>query len=380
MPFDVIVLGLGANGSSALYHLSKTGLKVCGIDRFTPPHVFGSSHGQSRIIRQAYHESPMYVPLVKEAYKLWNELENEWHKQLFLKTGGLMLGTAKSSVVQGAKLSAETHGIPYEYLDSKDIQKRFPALKVNKETVALLEKDAGILFPEECIQANLTLAKTNGATLLLNEKVTAIKPSNDSVIIITNKGNYVTDKLIVSAGAWLSQLLPELNLPLLIERQVLYWYRNTNQALQSSLLPYALPIYIWEYEENKMFYGFGDLGDGIKIANHHAGTPVLPDLLSQAVSEKEKADMDAIVYRYFNIEPQFNYSSVCMYTNTPDEHFILDYHPACKNIIIGSPCSGHGFKFSSLSGKILADMALEKEINFNLKPFCIDRFHSQLNH
>ncbi len=374
MKFDVIVLGLGANGSSAVYHLSKTGYRVCGIDRFTPPHTLGSSHGQSRIIRQAYHESPMYVPLVKEAYNLWNELEQVWGKQLFLKTGGIMLGAADAGVVTGAKQSAELHDIAYEYLAGKDIQERFPALKVSDETVGVLEKDAGILFPEECIKANLALAGKNGATLLYNERVIAIKADDNSVEIVTDKNMYYTNKLIVSAGAWLGQLMPELNLPLVIERQVLYWYKNNNPALQSSLLPDALPIYIWEYEKGKTFYGFADLGDGIKIAPHHAGQPIQPDLLSQHVSAEEKAFMQHITDDYLNIDAQFHYSAVCMYTNTPDEHFIIDYHPQNRNIIIGSPCSGHGFKFSSLTGKILADMAIETPVLFDLKPFRISRF------
>ena len=374
MQYDVVVLGLGANGSSAVYHLSKTELKICGIDRFTPPHTFGSSHGQSRIIRQAYHESPMYVPLVKEAYALWNELEKTSDKQLFIKTGGLMLGAADAGVVRGAQVSAETHGIAYEYLENKNIQQRFPALKINEETVAVLEKEAGILFPEACIRANLSIAEKNGVDLLFNEKVISIKSHHNKIEIVTDKSSYHTYKLIISLGAWLGQLLPELNLPLVIERQVLYWYKNINPSLQSSLLPDALPIFIWEYQKGKTFYGFGDLGDGVKIANHHAGTPIQPDLLSQDVSAEERAAIDEIVSRYVNMEPQFHYSTVCMYTNTPDEHFILDVHPHNNNIIIGSPCSGHGFKFSSLSGKILADMALEKDIPFDTKPFRIRRF------
>ncbi len=374
MIFDVVVLGLGANGSSALYHLSKTGYTVCGIDRFMPPHAFGSSHGQSRIIRQAYHESPMYVPLVKEAYTLWDELEKAWGKQLFLKTGGLMLGVADTGVVKGAELSAKTHGIAYEYLESEIIRQRFPALKTDDKTVGVLEKDAGILFPEECIVANLSLAKNNGALLLYNERVTEIKARDKNVEIITDKGSYRTRKLIVSAGAWLGELLPDLDLPLAIERQVLYWYTNINPSLQAALMPDALPIYIWEYEQGKTFYGFPDLGDGIKIANHHAGMPIQPHLLSQHIGDEERAAMDDIIKHYLNIEARFHYAAVCMYTNTPDEHFIIDYHPQNKNIIIGSPCSGHGFKFSSLTGKILADMALEKTVPFDLSPFSIGRF------
>ncbi|MGZ6519664.1 MAG: N-methyl-L-tryptophan oxidase, partial [Bacteroidia bacterium] len=254
--FDVIVLGLGAHGSSAVYHLSKNNLKVCGIDRFVPPHAFGSSHGQSRIIRQAYHESPMYVPLVMEAYKLWNELEQASGKQLLLKTGGLILGSEDSMIIRGAKLSAETHGVHYDYLNSKEIQKQFPALKPTNETVAVLEKEAGILFPEECIKMNLKLANDNGALLLFGEVVQSINIKNNLVEVVTDKNHFETKKLIVSVGAWLNDLLPELHLPVNIKRQVLFWFKNKNQSMQKFLLPDKLPIFIWEFEPGRMFYGF----------------------------------------------------------------------------------------------------------------------------
>lgn len=372
--FDVVVIGLGAHGSSAIYHLSKTGYKVCGTDRFMPPHTHGSSHGQSRIIRQAYHESPLYVPLVKEAYNLWNELEEVSGKKLLLKTGGIILGSADSMVIAGAKLSAETHGVRYEYLHSKEISERFPALKPTEETVAVVEQNAGILYPEACIKANLKQAADNGATLLYNEVVTAIIPKNNSVEIITDKGKYQSSKLIVSAGAWLNDLLPQLQLPLTIKRQVLFWFKNTNTQLQEYLFPDKLPIYIWEYTHGRIFYGFPDLGDGIKTAPHHEGQPIHPDLLSQNVSTDEINDMKKIADKYLAMDSVFNYSAVCMYTNTPDEHFIIDYHPAYKNIIIASPCSGHGFKFSSVIGKILSDMTMEQQVQFDILPFRIGRF------
>ena len=243
--FDIIVIGLGANGSSALYHLSKSGYKVAGIDRFMPPHTYGSSHGESRIIRQAYFESPVYVPLVKEAYTLWQELEQLSGNQLFLRTGGIMLGKEDSAVVSGARFSAETHGMAYEYLQGKEIAQRFPSFKAAEETVGVVEKEAGILFPEKCIAANLQLAAANSAVLFYNEQVTVVQSSQNLVTVITDKNTYQTRKLIVSAGAWLNQLLPELNLPLTIERQVQYWFTNSNALLQHNLLPNALPIYIW---------------------------------------------------------------------------------------------------------------------------------------
>jgi len=372
--FDVIVLGLGAHGSSAVYHLSKNDIKVCGIDKFVPPHAFGSSHGKSRIIRQAYHESPMYVPLVMEAYKLWNELENISGKKLLLKTGGLILGNENSMVIKGAKLSAETHNVPYEYLNNKEIEKRFPALKPTAETVAIVEKSAGILFPEECIKTNLKLANKNGALLLFGETVQSINIKNSCVQVVTDKGIYETEKLIVSVGAWLNDLLPELKLPLNIKRQVLFWFKNEDKQMQQFIEPKGLPIFIWEYNLPHIFYGFPDLGNGIKIAPHHEGQPIHPDLLSKEVYKDEIVQMKNILDEYFNVDATFNFSDVCMYTNTPDEHFIIDYYPSNKNIIIASPCSGHGFKFSSVIGKTLCDMATEQPLQFDISPFKINRF------
>jgi sarcosine oxidase len=316
----------------------------------------------------------MYVPLVKEAYNLWRQLEEASGKKLLLQTGGVILGSEDAMVIAGAKLSAETHGVPYEYLHSKEIKERFPAFKPMEETVAVVEKDAGILFPEACIEANLGQAKKKGATLLYNEVVTRIIPSNNSVEIVTNKGTYQTAKLIISAGAWMGDMIPELNLPLSVKRQVLFWFTNTNPSLQSNLLPEHLPIYIWEYKKGRIFYGFPDLGDGIKIAPHHEGQTAHPDLLTKEVSDEEVADMEVTIYTYLAMEARFHYSDVCMYTNTPDEHFIIDYHPLYKHIVIGSPCSGHGFKFSSLTGKILADMATDQPVHFNISPFKIGRF------
>jgi sarcosine oxidase len=373
--FDVIVLGLGANGSSALYNLSKTHKKVAGLDRFTPPHAFGSSHGQSRIIRQAYYEDPVYVPFLKEAYRCWSAIESLSGKQLFLKTGGLMLGMEDASVVTGARISAETHGIAYEYLTFADLQKRFPAFRPSPGTVGVLETEAGILFPEECITTFLEQAAKNGAILRYNETVSDIIPQQDKVTIITSKGRYETEKLIISAGAWTGKLAAALglHLPLTIARQVLYWFTNKNSRSQPYFLPDSLPVYIWEYLPGKMFYGFPDLGEGIKIAYHHAGQPIKPDELTQAVSPQEIDDIKEMANTYLNMEAVFNYSSVCMYTNTPDGNFIIDYHPEYKNIIIASPCSGHGFKFSSLTGKLLSEMATDTKTALDISPFSLVR-------
>jgi len=380
--FDCMVVGLGANGSSTLYHLSGTGRKVIGIDRFTPPHTHGSSHGESRIIRQAYYEDPVYVPLLRAAYKEWEKLERVSGKKLFLKTRGLMLGNKDTAVVRGSKLSADTHGIPYEYLDPAALRQRFPAFRPHGDTVGLLEKEAGILFPEECIRTFLDQAATRGAAIHYDQPVLKITPANDSIEITTTKDKYSVGSLVLSAGAWTNKLLRGLQplltgssfaLPLTVKRQVLFWFANDNAPDRDRFLPANMPIYIWEYTAGKMFYGFPDLGTGIKIAPHHRGRSIDPDQLTQDVSQKEIQEMKDIATEYLGMSPIFKSSAVCMYTNTPDENFIIDYHPEFGNIIIASPCSGHGFKFSSLTGRILSDMALGNDTGFDLSPFSLAR-------
>ncbi len=387
--YDYIIIGLGANGSSALYELSKTsklsrkGNKILGFDRFIPPHIHGSSHGESRIIRQAYYEDPVYVPLLKEAYQLWKDLEKEAGKELFLKTGGLMLGREDSAVVTGSRLSAETHGIPYEYLSAADLHHRFPAFRPRPDTIGLLEKEAGILFPEECIRTFLEGAVANGAAVRYNEAVLKLQPFMDKVEVTTTAGTYTAEKLILTAGPWTGALLPELGLPLRIERQVVLWFRDGQTAgdagsgkpsgKTSRFGPASMPVYIWEYTPGKMFYGFPDLGHGIKIGWHHNGSSMRPDELSPDIRREEISEMSAVAADYLGMQPVFDSGAVCMYTNTPDQHFIIDFHPAFKNIIIASPCSGHGFKFSSLTGRLLSDMAMGRPARFDLSSFSIAR-------
>lgn len=374
--YDILVIGLGAHGSAALYYLSKTGKKVAGIDRYTPPHIHGSSHGQSRIIRQAYHENPFYVPLVRAAYSVWEELERESGKTLLMRTGSLLLGSEDASIIKGARLSAETHGIAYEYLEGSELHRRFPAFQPGPDTVGIWEKDAGILLPEACIQTWLAAAAANKAAIQVNERVIRIIPHADVVEITSDKESYTAKKVIVSAGAWLGSLLPELKLPLTIERQVVYWFRDKRN--QPHFQPANMPVYIWEYGPDKLFYGFPDLGEGIKIGFHHGGRHIQPEHLQQDVSAAEISEIEAIAGRYLDIDPEFRASSVCMYTNTPDEHFIIDWYPGNQNILIASPCSGHGFKFSSVIGKILSELATDRPMGFDLSPFAISRTKSSL--
>lgn len=367
--YDIVVVGLGAHGSAALWHLSKTGLKIAGIDRFSPPHQHGSSHGESRIIRQAYHENPLYVPLVQAAYPIWTELNERTGEPIFQKTGGLLLGKADTNVVSGARRSADTHKIPYDYLDAAAIRKRFPAFRAGPDIVGVLEYEAGILFPETAIKTFLERSAANGARINTGEEVLKITPVAHGIELKTTKGQYRTNKLIVSAGAWLNTLLPELNLPLSIRRQVLFWFGDAGDAGNME----KIPIFIWEYAPGELFYGIPDLGHGIKLGWHHGGLPVNPDKLTQHVDKEEIAAMQKKAAENLNIDPVFEKSCVCMYTNTPDEDFIIDLHPRHPNIVIASPCSGHGFKFSVIIGRLLADLATERPTGFDLTPFSIRR-------
>ena len=283
-----------------------------------------------------------------------------------------MLGPAHAEVVLGSKLSADTHHIPYEYLDAPAIRQRFPAFHATGDTVGILEKEAGILYPEACIGTFLHLAGQAGADIRYNESILNIDSTPGSITVTTTKNTYTTKKLILSVGAWTSQLIPELHLPLSVRRQTLHWFTDGNGPQHAQRYsPGQMPIYIWEYAPDKMFYGFPDIGAGIKIARHHGGSPIDPDDLTQKINKEEIAEVADFAKTYLGIDPIYQRSAVCMYTNTRDGHFIIDRHPEHRNIIIASPCSGHGFKFSSLTGRLLADMALDKDPDFDLSAFSI---------
>jgi sarcosine oxidase len=366
--FDVIVVGLGAMGSAASYHLAKRGKKVLGLDRFTPPHTFGSSHGQTRIIREAYFEHPLYVPLIQRAYDLWTQLENESGAKLFQQTGGLMIGRPDGVILNGAKRSAEEHRLPYDLLSADDIVRRFPALKPGEDMVAVWEPRAGILFPETCVEAHLALARKQGASLHFEEQALRWNPDSTGVRVITSQGEYRAERLILTAGGWINSLLPDLNLPFTVERQVLFWFEPRSELTQFNAD--RCPIHIWEYESGKFFYGFPDLGNGVKVARHHDGDAAHPDSLNREVSAQESETMRRLVRKFLpDADGPLRSSAVCMYTNTPDEHFFIDAHPAFPQVTIASPCSGHGFKFSSVIGEILADLVVDEKSRFDLSLF-----------
>jgi len=372
---DAIVVGLGAMGSATLAELAARGRRVLGLDRFVPPHDLGSSHGKSRIIREAYFEDPRYVPLVQRAYQRWAELERETGRTLVLRTGGLMIGPPRGALVSGARLSAETHALPHECLSAAETRAAYPALRVSDDAIAVREPRAGVLFPEACIAAQLERARRHGAEIRGDEPALAWAPDGAGVEVRTARGRWRAATLVLAAGAWLGRLVPELDLPLTVTRQALFWF--TPRAHPERFEPERFPIFIWEDEPGRFLYGFPDLGDGVKMARHMEGEPTDPDGVRREVSEAETEALRAAVARCIPDAPgPLRASAVCLYTNTPDQHFIVDRHPAHEQVVIASPCSGHGFKFASALGEVLADLATGAAPAFDLGLFRLDRLRA----
>jgi len=374
---DVVVLGLGAMGSATLHHLARRGVRVLGLDRYAPPHTLGSSHGRTRIIREAYYEHPLYVPFVRRAYELWAELEAEWGAgPLLLRTGGLMIGPADGTLVRRARRAAEEHAIAHEMLDARDVARRFPAYAPPRDQVALLEHRAGILLPERCVEAHLALAQRHGAAVRTNVEVTGWVVRNGAVEVETTDGPVSAGRLVLAAGPWLPTLLAARGgtpFPLVVERQLSHWFAP--RARPADFAPGACPIALWEQASGELFAAFPDLGDGVKFGAHHDGAFTDPDRVDRVVSDGEVAQARAMLAQLMpDAAGVSRENRVCLYTNTPDGHFILDRDPAAPEIVVASACSGHGFKFSSAVGELVADLATDRSPALDLSPFSARRF------
>jgi sarcosine oxidase len=377
LKYDAIVIGLGAMGSSAAYQLAKRGLHVLGLEAFTPAHQLGSSGGLSRIIRLAYFEHPAYVPMLRAAWTGWHELEAQTGAELLLETGGLYAGRRGSDVLEGSLRSAREHDLPHELLDADEVAQRFPALRLDPDMQALYEPLAGLLYPERCIETHLELARQAGAELHFEERVRGWTGygGDGPLHVVTDTADYDAGRLIIAAGAWLPDLAPELELPLAVERNVLFWFDPA--AAPDSLAPDRLPVYIVELDDDHAYYGFPLLPDqGIKVARHHGGRSTTPDKLDREASAADEAPVRDFVARYLPAAAgRRRDARVCMYTNTPDKHFIIDTHPADPRVVIASPCSGHGFKFSNVIGSIAADLAIDGGTSYDIDFLSLARFH-----
>jgi sarcosine oxidase len=368
--YDVAVVGLGAMGSQTALELAWRGRSVIGFDRHRPPHTLGSTHGRTRIIREAYFEEPLYVPIVQRAYELWRRLEERSGTHVLTITGGLMLGAPDSEVAAGARASAVEHGLPYEELSAREVRERFPAYAVPDDHVAIFEPRAGFLEPEAAVEATLALAADAGADLHYDEPVLEL----DGCVLRTERGTYTADRVVVAAGAWLPELLPELAATFTAARQPLLWLAPREPELFG---PDRFPIFVWEWQPGWAFYGFPDVGDGFKAAVHHHGERTTPDAVDRELRAEDEEIIRELVRRYFPAgDGPLREAAVCLYTNTPDEHFVIDTLPGDERVVVASPCSGHGFKFAPAIGEVLADLATGKPPGFDLTPFSLRRLEA----
>ena len=354
--YDAIVLGLGGMGSAAAYHLAGRGLRVLGLEQFTPAHARGSSHGGTRIIRKAYFEDPAYVPLLVRAYELWRELD----PALLKVTGGLMLSRASEPVFAGALASAEQHGLAHQVLDAGALRRGYPSLRVSDDLMGLFEADAGALLPEACVQAHLDGAAQRGADLRFGVRVAGWEPG---AVRLESGEVLQAPRVVLAAGAWSQKLL---GLPLRIERQWVMWL--------PAMVP-DLPVFIWAVNAAtaRDIYGLPDVtGQGFKIAFHHGGETIDPDVPVRPVSFEEVAALREVLREHIpalDAEPLA--VSTCMYSNTPDEHFAIGLRE--PGVAIAAGFSGHGFKFCSVVGEILADLVCDGGTRHPIAPFALER-------
>lgn len=375
MAYDAIVVGLGAHGSAAAFQLARRGARVLGIEAFGRGHDLGSSGGLTRIIRLAYYEHPDYVPLLRAAWQLWPQIEQLAGAELLRVTGGLYCGRRGSAVLEGSLASAREHELPHELLDAAEARRRYPALELDDDMAALHEPLAGILAAERCIAAHLQLAERDGATLQFDERVTGWSARNGEPITVTTpRGTYAADRLILAVGAWLPGVAPELELPLQVERQALFWMAPV--AEPELLEPERLPVYLVELDDDRAFYGFPTLpGQGAKVARHHGGEITDPDTVRRTVDAADEQPVRDFLAHYLPLaNGRRRDARVCLYTNTPDLNFILDFHPQHERVIICSACSGHGFKFSNVVGAIAADLATAGRTDHEIGFLSLGRF------
>jgi sarcosine oxidase len=374
--FDVAVIGLGAMGSAALCDLARRGQRVIGIEQFEPGHDRGSSHGESRIIRLSYFEHPSYVPLARRALEKWRELEGLCGEMILTVTGILEAGYPDCQVVEGSLEASKQHGLEHEVLSAAEINRRFPAFKVPSHWTGLYQPDAGFLRPELAIRQFVRLAESHGAEVRARTRVLAIEPRGSGVQVKTDGGEIEAGSMILATGAWIGDFAPELKPHLKLTRQVLGWFEPLQPAHYS---PDRCPVFIFESEDDAC-YGFPDFaGTGVKAASHRKGAYLSSayDLAQDGGAADEAQIRRMLALAMPEANGPLKAMRTCMYTRTPDEDFVLDRSSADPRIVLASPCSGHGFKFASVIGEVLADLALGKTPVNDISRFKLDRFRSQ---
>ncbi len=355
--YDVIVIGLGAMGSASAYHLARRGHRVLGLDAHERGHARGSSHGRSRMIRRVYAAGVEYVPLMQRAYALWQELEAESGTELLTITGGLFIGPPESLTIAGSLRSAREHGLACEYLAPPAVRSRFPGFRMSDDLVAVFDPAAGLLEPERCVGAHVDLAMRYGADLHHAEPVRLWAVSGSRVRVTTTLGAYEADRLIITTGPWAGEILTGLHLPLSVRRVVNVHFEPTRSDL---FTPDRCPVYVWVVPEG-VYYGFPALpGQGLKVGRDDGGEDCTPHTIRREVDPGEVESLRRVLERYMpGASGAVRWTLTCMYTNTPDRHFVIDRHPEHDQVVYACGFSGHGFKFSSVVGEVLADLAID---------------------
>ena len=373
--YDAIVIGLGATGGAALYHLAKGGSRVLGLDRFQPPHNRGSSHGHTRIYRQAYYEAPEYVPLAVRALELWHQLEADTYRRLFRKTGALTVAREDNALLVGAQTSAQQHGIAHEILSRAETLKRFPAFMPPRETISLFEPTAGVLFADLCVETHLEVAKLAGAAMHLDEAVTSIDQRADgSVVVKTAKATYGAARVVVAAGAWTPRLL-NLEHAFRVTRETVHWFNSVSP----SALAAHCPVSLMALDDGRMFYSIPDFGDGFKAGLHHSGRTGDAHAAPESVNAEDAAAVAEVVAQCVPVAAGPIRASVpCFYTTTADQHFAIGPLPWSPGIVLAAACSGHGFKFAPAIGEAVAQMVRGQPTALPMDVFNVSRLGTQL--
>jgi sarcosine oxidase len=371
--YDVIIIGAGGMGSAAAFELARRGRRVLALEQFNVGHNRGSSHGGTRIIRKAYFEHPDYVPLLHRAYERWYELEQICGKRLLTECGVLSIGHPGSSIVAGVERSAADHGLPLERFSRSELRTQFPQFHLREEDVAVLEREAGFLAVEECVLAHATEARRLGTMIREQEEVVAWRADDQHVEVVTRFNRYSAERLIITAGAWATRLLDRLGVPFNVMRQVPMWFGTSEPA---SFRRDCFPCYIVETSYGD-FYGFPvvDLA-GLKVAQHYGAAELTdPSAVDWSIQQGDELPLRKFLSDYLpSVDGPVNRSSICMYTVTPDRHFVIDLDPRHPNVAIAAGFSGHGFKFASVVGEIVADLCDDGRTEYPIEMFRATRF------
>lgn len=371
--YDVIVVGVGGMGSATAFELARRGRRVLALEQFALGHDQGSSHGLTRIIRKAYYEHPAYVPLVQRAYQRWYDLEQRVGRHLLTECGCLSIGGPDSELLAGVRASSRTHSLPVEDLTASDLRRQFPAFHFGDEYGGVLERSSGFLAVEECVQAHIQAARELGATILADQPALAWSTAGNGVVVETQSDRYTAGRLVLTAGPWAAGLLACWGQPLTVMRQVALWFGTSQPA---SFRRDVFPLFICDTPEG-LYYGFPMLSsDGPKVARHY-GAPELagPGEVDRTVSDDDEENIRCFLRTHLpGVDGPCQRASVCLYTLTPDRHFILDVHPEHPQVVVAAGFSGHGFKFASVVGEVLADLTEKGRTDWPIDLFRLSRF------